>query len=136
VATVGMVALSGTVPFRNLERAKSPKTGSGVACEQSPQSWPRWDISGRPGSPTTPAASATCSRPEGIGDGNFGEHMVPAYGAGMALGRGDFRRVIAKAVRLISISRYSFLHSRSQKLATASRVDMRHCTSPTTSRML
>jgi hypothetical protein len=28
---------------------------------------------------------------------------VPAYGAGMALGRGDFRRVIAKAVRLIGI---------------------------------
>jgi hypothetical protein len=61
---------------------------------------------------------------------------VPAYGAGMTLEKGDLRCVIAKAGRLISISRYSFLHSRSQKLATASRVDMRHCTSPTTSRML
>jgi hypothetical protein len=29
--------------------------------------------------------------------------MVPAYGAGMALERGDLRRVIAKAVRLIGI---------------------------------
>jgi hypothetical protein len=29
--------------------------------------------------------------------------MVPAYGAGMALERGDLRRVIGKAVRLIGI---------------------------------
>jgi hypothetical protein len=48
----------------------------------------------------------TCSRPEGIGisgDGNFAEHMVPAYGAGMTLEKGDLRCVIADPVRLIGI---------------------------------
>jgi hypothetical protein len=35
--------------------------------------------------------------------GNFAEHMVPAYGAGVALERGDLRCVIAKAMRSIGI---------------------------------
>ena len=35
--------------------------------------------------------------------GNLAEHMVPAYGAGMTLKKGDLRCLIAKAVRLIGI---------------------------------
>jgi RNA polymerase alpha subunit len=37
-----------------------PRRACAVACEQSPQSWPRLGISLRRGSPTTPAAPATC----------------------------------------------------------------------------
>jgi hypothetical protein len=56
-----------SLPKPGAWRASHPRQACVVACEQSPQSWPRTGISGRPRNPTTPAASATCSRPEGIG---------------------------------------------------------------------
>jgi hypothetical protein len=62
--------------------------------------------------------------------------MVPIYGAGTVLEMGDLRCVIAGAVRLIGISRYSFPNIKTKKLARTVRVDMRHCTFPTTPRML
>jgi len=61
-----------------------PRRACAIACEQSPQSWPRSGILLRRGSLTTPAASATCWRPEralaSASGGNFAEHIVPPTG--------------------------------------------------------
>jgi hypothetical protein len=81
--------------------------GRSAPCELSPQNWPRSGISLRRGSPTTPVASATWSRPEGVGASLVAVILRSIWcrptGAGLALERRDLRRVIAKAVRLIGI---------------------------------
>jgi hypothetical protein len=48
--------------------------------------------------------------------GNLAEHMVPAYGAGMTLEKGDLRCVIADPVRLIGILKIFVSKYQNQKL--------------------
>jgi hypothetical protein len=68
---------------RRLAR-KSPKTGLRRSLRTIAAELARTGISGRRGSLTTPAASATCCRPErtlaSAGGGNFAEHIVPPTG--------------------------------------------------------